>query len=98
MKKLLEYIYFETVKEKKFMSIVSQLKNQYPPRRLIDSTWLTILGVTDEIDSFLDRLYDLTAKEIESLKLLMKEHESMAKGISHPIPLNMGLIPEAPRW
>jgi len=67
---------FDTVKGVKFPSILDQLGNKHPSRRLIDAAWLKVLGYKGDVGSLLDRLYDSLAKEIELLKRLMAEGEA----------------------
>jgi hypothetical protein len=62
---------FEKTRNVEFPSILDQLKNKHPSRRLIDTAWLKALGYEGDIDSLLDRLYDSLANEIELLRKLM---------------------------
>ena len=64
---------FNKVKYVKPPSILEQLKNRFWARVLIDKTWLQVLGYKDDIDDFLNRLYDSLTNEIELLKKLMAE-------------------------
>lgn len=66
---------FSRVKNVEFPSILDQLKMKYEARRLIDEAWLRILDYKGDVNTFLGRLYELLAKEIELLKSLMKEAE-----------------------
>ena len=49
---------FRLVKNVKFPSILTQLKNKHPSRRIIDTAWLEVLGYKGNMDNLLDRLYD----------------------------------------
>jgi len=64
---------FKSVKDVEFPSILYQLKAKYSPRRAIDKAFLRILGYRGDADSFLDKLYESLAREIETLKSLMAE-------------------------
>jgi len=64
---------FESVKNVEFPSILDQLKHKHPARKLIDKTWLKILGYKGNVDEFLDGLYKSLANEIELLKKMMAE-------------------------
>ena len=66
---------FVAVKRARLPSILSQLKEKHPARRLIDETWLDILGYRGDKTSLLDKLYKTLAEEIELLKRLMTEGE-----------------------
>ncbi|MBO3840360.1 MAG: hypothetical protein QXR44_06605 [Thermoproteota archaeon] len=64
---------FKKVGKVEMPSILEQLKEKHPTRKLIDETWLKILGYKGDIDSLLDRLYSSIADEIELLKKIMAE-------------------------
>jgi len=64
---------FRLVKNIKFPSILTQLKDKHPSRRVIDTAWLEVLGYKGNMDIFLDRLYDSLANEIDLLRKLMAE-------------------------
>jgi hypothetical protein len=67
---------FDKTRNIKFPSILDQLKNKHPSRRLIDTAWLNVLGYEGDIDSLLNRLYDSLANEIELLRKLMVEENN----------------------
>jgi hypothetical protein len=71
LKSLLET--FASVKSVEFSSILDQLEHKHPARKLIDRTWLEVLGYKGDIDKLLDRLYGSLANEIELLKRMMGE-------------------------
>lgn len=54
MRKLLTL--FKKVGRVKMPSILGQLKEKHPTRKLIDETWLRIIGYKGDIDSILDKL------------------------------------------
>ena len=56
---------FDRIKDTRFPSVLDQLKNRHPARKLIDKAWLEVLGYTDDVDKLLDKLYSSLAKEIE---------------------------------
>lgn len=63
---------FERTREVKFPSLLEQLSNHFAVRKDIDMTFMKILGVHEkDLDSKLDKLYDLLAEEILLLKQLM---------------------------
>ena len=64
---------FESVKDVEFPSILDQLRHKHPARKLIDRTWLEILGYGGDIDKFLNELYESLTNEIELLKAMMAE-------------------------
>ena len=64
---------FDSVKNVEFPSILDQLKQKHPARKLIDQTWLDILGYRGNKDELLDRLYSSLATEIKLLKKMMAE-------------------------
>ncbi|MEM4140020.1 MAG: N-6 DNA methylase [Nitrososphaeria archaeon] len=64
---------FEKVRNIEFPCILDQLKTKYWARVLIDKTWLKILGYKGDIDSLLNKIYNLLVNEIEILKRLMAE-------------------------
>jgi len=64
---------FEQVKNVEFPTILKQLENKHPSRKLIDKTWLEILGYKGNTDQLLDQLYESLAKEIVILKEMMAE-------------------------
>jgi hypothetical protein len=64
---------FQAVKDIRFPSILDQLRNNNPSRRLIDSAWLEALGYKGDSDKLLDRLYSSLVKEIELLKGILAE-------------------------
>ena len=64
---------FEQIKNVEFPSILKQLENKHPSRKLIDKTWLEILGYKGNTDQLLDQLYESLAKEIVILKEMMAE-------------------------
>lgn len=77
LRKILET--FETVKDIKFPSILDQLRDNNPSRRLIDATWLEVLGYKGDPDKLLDRLYSSLAREIELLKGILAEGQQRRK-------------------
>mgnify|MGYP000456882578 CR=1 FL=1 len=64
---------FEQVKSVEFPSILKQLKGKHPLRRLIDETWLNVLGYRGDATQLLDKLYESLAQEIIILKKMMAE-------------------------
>ena len=64
---------FEKIKRIPLPSILEQLKSKHPARRLIDETWLKVLGYKGDTKAFLERLYDSLANEIIILKKIMAE-------------------------
>jgi len=64
---------FKSLKNREFPSILEQLENKHPSRKLIDKTWLEILGYKGKTDQLLDQLYESLAKEIVILKEMMAE-------------------------
>jgi hypothetical protein len=68
---------FDKIKRVEFPCILDQLRNKHSSRRLIDTTWLKILGYKSDVNAFLDRLYDSLANEIELLKRIMAEGETL---------------------
>ena len=64
---------FESVKDVKFPSFLTQLKEKDKNRMKIDKAFLKIMGFTEkETKQILDFLYPALANEIEQLKALMK--------------------------
>ncbi|MDW8021191.1 MAG: N-6 DNA methylase [Nitrososphaerota archaeon] len=64
---------FEQVKNARFPSILKQLKDKNPLRRLIDETCLSVLGYRGNSTQLLDKLYESLANEIIILKKMMSE-------------------------
>jgi len=64
---------FEQIKSVEFPSILKQLEDKHPPRKLIDRTWLEILGYKGNTEQLLDQLYESLVKEIVILKEMMAE-------------------------
>jgi len=64
---------FEQVGSVEFPSILKQLKDKHPLRRLIDETWLKVLGYKGDSHRLLERLYDSLYEEILVLKKMMAE-------------------------
>lgn len=64
---------FEQVKNVEFPSILKQLKDKHPLRRLIDETWLKVLGYKGDTTQLLDKLYESLAEEIIILRKMMAE-------------------------
>lgn len=64
---------FDKVAHDELPSLLDQLKLKHSTRRLIDQTFLKILGYKGNIDKFLDRLYESLAEEILILKEMMAE-------------------------
>jgi len=54
---------FEQVKNRESPSVMEQLENKHPSRKLIDKTWLEILGYKGKTDQLLDQLYESLAKK-----------------------------------
>lgn len=64
---------FRQVENVKFPGILKQLRDKYPLRRLIDETWLRVLGYKGDTTQLLDKLYGSLAEEILILKKMMVE-------------------------
>jgi hypothetical protein len=64
---------FESVKDVEFPDILHQLKTKYPARIEIDKAFLKVLGYKGNADALLEGLYESLAREIETLKRLMRE-------------------------
>ena len=64
---------FDKIKDSEFPSILDQLKQKHPARKLIDQTWLEVLGYQGNKEEILDKLYGSLATEIELLKKMMAE-------------------------
>jgi hypothetical protein len=64
---------FEQIKNVEFPSILEQLKERHPSRRLIDETWLKVLGYKGDRTQHLNKLYKSLAEEITILKKMMAE-------------------------
>lgn len=64
---------FNKIKDSKFPSILEQLKQKYPARKLIDQTWLEALGYKGNKEELLDKLYGSLVSEINLLKKIMAE-------------------------
>lgn len=64
---------FEQIRNVEFPSILKQLEDKHPARKLIDQTWLEILGYKGDAAQLLDQLYQSLAKEIIILKKMMAE-------------------------
>lgn len=64
---------FERVKNKKLPSILEQLENKHPVRRLIDEAWLRVLGYKGNASKLLDKLYEALVEEVVTLREMMAE-------------------------
>jgi len=64
---------FNRIKDSKFPSILEQLEQKYPARKLIDQTWLEALGYKGNKEELLDKLYGSLVSEINLLKKMMTE-------------------------
>jgi tRNA threonylcarbamoyladenosine modification (KEOPS) complex Pcc1 subunit len=66
---------FNSVKSIRFPSVFEQLKCRHEARKLIDKTWLSVLGYKGDVEPILTKLYTSLAREIEHLKKLMEERD-----------------------
>ena len=64
---------FNQVENTKFPSILEQLENKHPLRKLIDEAWLEILGYKGDASHILEDLYESLAEEIVILRKMMAE-------------------------
>ena len=66
-RKMLEDAFLE-IKDIEFPSIISQMKNRFKGRRIMDQVILKILGFDEkEIDKILDKVYEVIVDELESM-------------------------------
>lgn len=64
---------FNSVKSIRFPSVFEQLKCRHEARKLIDKTWLSVLGYKGDVEPILTKFYTSLVKEVELLKKLMEE-------------------------
>ncbi len=66
---------FDNLAKASFQSITEQLKSEDEKRKILDKTWLTILGYRGDQEKLLKELYNSISEEIKIINELMQQEE-----------------------